>query len=255
MTDPHARTTQVAADSGEDDLVLVCRSAHLTRPAYRFYRDILLSFPTRGRAPDMAELASMAAHYGIPLQATLARLAAQDLVQRDPATGAIRAAYPFSGVPTAHRVRLAETSEQPAIEVYAMCAMDALGIPLMLRRPATASSSDVLTGESVRVSVIPAAPRILPAAEGEGWSATWEPAAAVVVARPAGHEHEHASGCEAAGTCCPITNFFTSITHAQQWIDAHPDTDVLVFAQDDALRHAAALFAGVLDRLPDEHGQ
>lgn len=260
MTRPRRRTSQAASDDGEDDLILVCRSARLARPAYRFYRDILLSFPARGRAPDAAELAALAARHGISLQATLARLAVQDLIQRDSRTGAIRAAYPYSGVPTAHRVHLEATADQPTVEVYAMCAIDALGIPLMLRRAAAIVSPDALTGEIVRVAVVPPGPATIgnpPAAASiasEGWRVIWEPPGAVVVARPEGHEHEHDGGCEAAGTCCPITNFFTSAAQAQRWIDSQPRSDARVFTQDDALRHAASLFAGVLDRLPDERG-
>lgn len=258
MTRPRRRTSQAASDSAEDDLILVCRSARLTRPAYRFYRDILLSFPARGRAPDAAELADLAARHGISLQATLAQLAVQDLIQRDPRTGAIRAAYPFSGVPTAHRVHLEATSDQPAVEVYAMCALDALGIPLMLGRAAEIVSPDALTGERVRVVVMPPGPATIgspPTAASitsAGWRVIWEPPGAVVVARPEGHEHEHDGGCEAAGACCPITNFFTSVAQAQRWIDSPPRSDARVFAQADALRHAANLFAGVLDRLPGE---
>lgn len=250
----HARTPQVADAEDESHLILVCRSARLARPAYRFYRDILLSFPARGRAPDVAELTALAARYGIPLQTTLARLAAQDLLQRNPRTGAIRAAYPFSGVPTAHRVHLAATFDHPAAEVFAMCAVDALGIPLMLRRAAEIVSSDALTGEPISVSVVPTGPGQGASSNpraGEGWIATWKPATSVVVARPEGHEHEHDGGCEAAGTCCPITNFFANTEQAQRWIDSQPHSDAQVFAQGAALRHAATLFSGVLDRLSD----
>ncbi len=81
-------------------------------------------------------------------------MARQDLVQRDPSRGTIRAAYPFSGVPTVHRVTLlADFAGDSPIELYAMCALDALGIPLILRRDAFVTSVDALTGEAVRVLV------------------------------------------------------------------------------------------------------
>lgn len=54
------------------------------------------------------------------------------LVEPDGAT--IRMAPPFSGVPTQHRVRAG------AIEYYANCAWDALGIPAALHKPATVHS-------------------------------------------------------------------------------------------------------------------
>lgn len=230
-----------------DDLVLVCRSARLPRPEYRFYRDILLAFPQHGAAPDAAELKRLAQAHHVPLRATLARLAAHDLVQRDPTTGAIRAAYPFSGVPTMHRVLLvAGPRGEPSREVFAMCAIDALGIPLMLRRAARISSLDALTREPVQVWI---APEDAKDAEGTGWATRWGPASAVVYARLEGHEHEHDCGSEAAGTCCPITNFFTREAHAHTWAESYPHADGQVFSQAEALRHAASLFAGVLDRL------
>jgi hypothetical protein len=82
---------------------LVCRSARLTPAAYRFYRAILLAFVAHSRAPEPDEVAELARQFGVPLASTLARMATQDLVQRDPATGRIRAAYPFSGIPTPTR--------------------------------------------------------------------------------------------------------------------------------------------------------
>jgi hypothetical protein len=234
------------------------------------YRALLLVFPERGGPPDRATLRQLARQSGLRLEPTLALLAAQDLIQRDHTTGAIRAAYPFSGVPTAHRVHLAATSAQPAVDVFAMCALDALGIPLMLRRAATITSEDGLTREPVRVSVRPSVEPVVPGVQGtsvasavneeagEGWtggwsrdwSAVWDPAESVVVGRPENHEHEQGVG--AADACCPIINFFRSAGHAAQWATlAHPGSEVRVYRKVEALRHAATLFAGVLDRLPD----
>jgi hypothetical protein len=223
------------------ELVTVCRSITLARPAYRFYRALLLAFATRGMAPDAAEMRRLADEYGVQLEETLDEFAAQDLVQRDLATGAIRAAYPFSGVPTAHRVRLAaDMAAQPAAAVYAMCAIDALGIPLMLRRAAVVSSRDALTGEPVRVEVMPS---------DDGWTSRWAPQGAVVFARPEEHLHEH--GVAAAHTCCPVMNFFAATANAQQWAAHHTPTDGHIYDQEAALRYASARFAGVLDRLDD----
>jgi hypothetical protein len=68
------------------DVITVCRSTRLTPAAYRFYREVLLSFAERGGAPDQADLRGLAARFGVPLAATLADLAAKGLLQRDPAT-------------------------------------------------------------------------------------------------------------------------------------------------------------------------
>jgi len=248
-------------------MVQVCRSARLTPAAYRFYRAILLAFVAHGpAAPEPATVATLAREFGVPREATLARMAAQDLLQRDPATGRIRAAYPFSGVPTPHRVALfadrsGERTDLVEAHVFAMCALDALGIPLMLRRAAVITSADGHTGEAISVLVRPPAadprdlPTIIPPAD---WRATWDPVGGVVYARPPEHEAEHDAGeCVAAGTCCPVTNFFGAAANARAWMTQHLMTqqpsavalDGHVLTQGAALERAHALFAGVLDRL------
>ena len=240
-------------------LITVCRSARLTAAAYQFYCAILRSFPTQGEPPDLAQLDQLAKRFAAPLAETLADFAAQDLIQRDAVTGRIRAAYPFSGVPTMHRVMLepAPTREgcdgQTGQQVFAMCALDALGIPLMLRRDASIVSTDALTNEPLRVVIAPvgdASPADL--ATVAGWSARWDPPSAVVYARSAEHEHEHDGGCAAAGACCPITNFFADASHAQQWAQTHLAPDGVMLAPAEALRRAHDLFGGVLHRLESD---
>src|SRR5260221_2309110 len=181
-----AVNTTTIVDGTAPDRVWVGWSATLPHAAYRFYRALLLVFPERGGPPDRATLRQLARRFGVGLQATLAQLASQDLVQRDPATGAITAAYPFSGVPQPHCVTLVtEPGGSLGVQVYAMCALDALGIPLMLRRPALVTSVDPQTGEAVRVrvwqvdAVAGGAENRLP-----GWWAEWEPATARVFAPP-----------------------------------------------------------------------
>jgi hypothetical protein len=258
------RQTQEEAESNPEALVLVCRSARLTPRAYRFYRAILLSFVAHSRAPSPDNVAELAHEFDVPLASTLAHMAAQDLLQRDPASGQVRAAYPFSGVPTSHRVTLfadqsGEHAEESAAQVYAMCALDALGVPLMLRRAALISSVDAHTGEAVSVVARPPATTLdapaIPAAE---WRVTWDPVSVVVYARPAEHEAEHDAGiCQAEGACCPVTNFFATRSAAQAWLsqrrllEPSSTLDGHVLDQQEALERAHALFAGVLDRLPD----
>jgi hypothetical protein len=231
------------------DLILVCRSTQLAPAAYRFYRAVLLSFPERGGPPDRPRLRELAAHFGVRLAATLAELAAKGLLQCDAATGAIRTAYPFSGVPTAHRVTLAPdtgdaTADLDARQVFAMCALDALGVPLMLRRDGRIASQDALTGETIEVQV-----RVTDAAalaDAAGWEARWDPASTVIYARAP--EHEHDCGVDAASACCPLINFFTTEAHARAWAAAHPIADGVTLSQEEAMRRAQAEFGGLLDR-------
>lgn len=247
-------------------LITVCRSTRLTPAAYQFYCAILRTFPACGTPPDPAELGRLAERFAVPLAATLAECVAQDLLQLNAATGRIRAAYPFSGAPTVHRVTLVSgpagggdaggrgaLNGRPGEQVYAMCALDALGIPLMLRCEATIVSHDALTNESVKVHIAPtgdAPPAFL--ATLAGWSARWDPPSAVIYARIAEHEHEHDAGCAAAGACCPITNFFVDAATARRWAQTHGVPDGVVLAPGEALDRAHALFGGVLHRLEEE---
>lgn len=206
-----------------------------------------MRFPALGGPPDIADLESLAQQHGVSYEETMSLLETLDLAQRVRATGAIRAAYPFSGVPTAHRVRLTPDSNAGAIsgiEVFAMCAIDALGIPLMLRCNAQISSRDPLTHSPVSITVF--------ASSASGWAARWDPLSAVVYARPEGHEHEHDCGAEAAGTCCGLTQFFTDAAHAAAWAANHPDIDGRIYSQDEAFAYSSTLFSGALHRIVDE---
>jgi Alkylmercury lyase len=264
------RTTPMAdghASSDATDRIQVCRRATLRPAEYQFYRALLLTFPATGSPPDRTLLRTLARRYGVPLQATLTEMARQDLVQCDPRSGAIRAAYPFSGVPTPHRVTLlaspvptghpADSAIAAPVEVYAMCALDALGIPLMFGCDALVSSVDAHSGEAIRVWVrrlFAAAGalrdgndvRVASPPDGTGWGATWEPSTAVVFARPEDHECE---GSVAAGSCCPLTNFFATREQAEQWATVYGSPTDVVLSPDAALRRAESLFGGVLDRL------
>jgi hypothetical protein len=232
------------------DLITVCRSTQLTPAAYRFYRAVLLSFPERGGPPDRPLLRELAARFGVRLAATLAELAAKGLLQCDPATGAVRTAYPFSGVPTAHRMTLAPATGDAAGDldtphVFAMCPLDALGVPLLLRRDARIASRDALTGEAIAVRV-----RVTDAAAlagAAGWEARWDPASTVVYARAP--EHEHDCGVDAASACCPVINFFAAAAHARAWAAPHSIADGVTLTQEEAMRRAQAEFGGLLDRL------
>ena len=72
-------------------------------------------------------------------QTILERLHTLDLLYWEPESRAIRLAYPFSTVPTKHLVRFPDWAETKP--VYAPCAVDALGIPFMLRRDLFIESS------------------------------------------------------------------------------------------------------------------
>lgn len=186
------------------------------------HQAVLRHFAATGSAPELAELEQVAAASDETAPEVLAELAREDFLTLDK-DGHIRAAYPFSAVPTAHRVTIAGGRQ-----VWSMCAIDALGISAMLDTDTVISSADPVTGETVTVT-------------SEGGQSVWEPASAVVFVGSR-------SGCSgpAAEVCCDTLNFFTSAASAQAWIDQHPDVDGQIVDRDRAEEIGRAIFGPLL---------
>lgn len=169
------------------------RGGDLSEPERELYRFIIRAFAA-GAPPSLDDL-------GPDRERALDRLVAADLICRDPGSGEIAVAYPFSWRPTPHVVDIGSA------RVHAMCAVDALGIAFMLDRAATVTSRDPRTGEQIRVHVDPtgaldASPRDAVALAG----------------RAGGH------GAVAA-VCCPVTNFFASVASARSYLDERDEVD------------------------------
>ncbi|QNA77784.1 alkylmercury lyase [Streptomyces sp. So13.3] len=173
------------------------------------HQAVLRHFADTGRPPAAADLEPVASTAGRTAQDVLAELAREDFLTLEEA-GQIRAAYPFSAVPTPHRVRIAGGTE-----VWSMCAVDALGIAAMLGRDTVISSQDPVTGAPVTVTSVNGATQ-------------WEPRGAVVfIGRRDG------SG-PAAALCCDALNFFAGEASARTWAKEHPDVPGHIVAQDEA---------------------
>ncbi len=193
-------------------------AAVLTPWARRLHLAILETFATTGVPPSRAGIERTARGQGADPGALIAELADRDVVAFD-AIGEIRAAYPFSPVPTAHRV-----TWDGGPQVYAMCAVDALGISAMLSRPVTVTTTEPGTGEAITVQV-------------DGDRAQWTPDTAVVYAGATGD-----ACCPSADRTCGYINFFTSAEAAHAWADRHPDVAGVVLDQAEALRYGIAEF-------------
>jgi hypothetical protein len=113
------------------------------------------------------------------------------------------------------------------VRVYAMCAIDALGMPFMLGTDAVITSTCPHTGQAVHVYV-------------NGGVATYQPPEAVVVyaaTRPTGRSVD---------TCCSTINFFTSPAAAHAWITAHPELSATILDQQQAVARGRASFEPLL---------
>jgi hypothetical protein len=182
---------------------------------------VLRHFAATGRAPEPDELAPASGDFGRDVSEVLAELAAEDFLTLD-AGGRIRAAYPFSAVPTAHRVRFPNGTA-----AWSMCAVDALGIPAMLGTDAVIASSDPITGEPITVT-------------STGGHMTWQPASAVV------YVGQRSRTGPAADVACGALNFFTSRATARTWTEQHPDFSGEAVGQARAEALGRAVFGPLL---------
>ncbi len=128
--------------------------------------------------------------------------------------------FPFSAVPTRHEVRV---GGDPS--VFAMCAIDALGIPAMLGRPGLVSSRDPITGTTVTVEI-------------RGGDLRWDPPGAVVLVGRAGDG-------PVATSCCRIIDFYVGRAVAEQAL-AGPGLRGVVVNVPEAHALGVALFGDQL---------
>jgi hypothetical protein len=200
-----------------------CNRAKRLTPAQReLYRWILRAFAEHGSA-RVEELVEVASSLGLEVEQALAQLAEEDLVHRDPGNGEIVVAYPFSGAPTAHRVGLDRGSE-----VFAMCAVDALGIPFMLDKPGEIRSRDPLTGAEISVRIEP------------GVAIDWRPDAAVVLWGAT------SAGGPSTDTCCQYVHLFSSTDSARRYVAGKSGVRGQILAVPSAAEAGKAIFGDVL---------
>ena len=197
------------------------RCVRLSEAERELYFWILRRFATAGR-PSSVELRAAAEQLGLEAGSALVTLAREDLVHRG-ADGEIAVAYPFSGRPTAHRIRFPDGHE-----VDAMCAIDALGIAPMFGEAIEIESRDPLSGNEIHARV---------ATDG---SAEWSPESAVVVAGALRSQGDACCGC------CPVLNFFASPASAERWLAEHPEVRGNVISMQEAAAAGQVVFGEVL---------
>jgi hypothetical protein len=236
-------TGPVSDRASDPRLVIVGTTGErITRvsPAARaVHAAVLQAFAATGAPPD--RLALVRAAGGADLDRVLAELHEYDVIRLGEG-GAVRAAYPFSARPTVHVVDI-----DGGPSVYAMCAVDALGVSAMLRRRVVVHSVEPDTGAPITVAV-------------HGRRSAWSPRTTVVVVGAA----RSASACNppgdgpdgdvaarlgaAADISCDVMNFFTGPDGAAGWLAAHPEISGEVLSRKRALRLGVALFGHLLDR-------
>jgi alkylmercury lyase len=198
------------------------RQERLPGPLHGLHRTVLRRFLATGTPPTARWVRQAAAEAGLDASA-LDELAAADAVHM--VNGVVAVAYPFSGIPTAHRVEL---DGLPA--VYAMCAIDALGLPAMAGRDGRITSADPADGTPIEVTV-----------RTGTWS--WTPATAVVVA---GRATGCGTDCGSFEVMCPNTAFHASPESARAWLASHGSLDAQILDADTAIEYGRLNFATLL---------
>jgi hypothetical protein len=191
--------------------------------ARQLHIQVLRHFSTAGRAPTLSEMGAMIGNDSGIAEEYLEILEKWGVIYRDPHSRDIRAAYPFSGVPTSHRVTLGN-----GIEVYAMCAIDALGMPFMLDTDVTIRSVCYHCGKPIAVNV-------------EKYAVVRAKPSEVVV------WHETSEGCcVAAVDLCPHVNFFCSPNELAQWRTVNPSQKGKELSLAVALDRGREVFGSLL---------
>jgi len=185
-------------------------------------KSILKAFADEAKAPSVQELAH---DLGLPFMSVLEvcrTLAAADLIVWQDDTTRIMSAYPFSGIPTAHQVLLA--GHTPC---YAMCAIDALGIPFMFGHGASIRSACFFCHNPVTVGI-----------DG-GLLQRVHPSTLVVW-------FSTRDGCCLAEARCPLMNFFCDESHLHAWHASCPQESGASLSVVEALDVGKAAFGALL---------
>lgn len=198
------------------------RQARLPGRLGDLHRAVLRRFLETGAAPTARWVRQAATELGLDANA-VDELDAADAVHIT--NGVVTVAYPFSGTPTPHRVEL-----EGLPPVYAMCAIDALGLPVMAGRDGRITSADPRDGWPIEVTV-----------HGGIWS--WTPASSVVVA---GRATDCSTECGSFETMCPNTVFHASRESAQAYLAGRGHLDAEILSQDTAIESGRLNFGPLL---------
>jgi alkylmercury lyase len=215
--------TDLAGLTRFTDGSIASRQERLPAPLREVHRAVLRRFLATGAPPTARWLRQAALDQGLDATAALGELSAADAVHV--VNGLVAVAYPFSGTPTPHRVEL---DGLPA--VYAMCAIDALGLPLMAGRDGRITSADPHDGTPVEVW-----------ARDGAWS--WNPTATVVVA---GRATGCGTECGSFEAMCPNTAFHASPENARAHLAHHGGLDAQILDQDTAVECGRLNFGALL---------
>ncbi len=194
----------------------------LTQREDEVRRLILREFPNLGRAPTTAEIANALSLSKGEVEGILKKLHESDIVYMK--DGVVLAAYPFSSRPTAHKVTFKGKETRKA---YALCAIDALGIPFMHGEDVDIESACAHCGERLTIKI-----RGLGIVERSPLDAlVW------IGLKYSSH---------AATSLCASLIFFHSRQHLEEWRSENPNEEGRALSLAEAMHVGRVLFEGRL---------
>ena len=187
----------------------------------RVHRALIDTVLMTGLVPPVSELADQLGTSTEEIHKSLGALEVADYLALG-VDGQVSCLYPLSATPTLHVV-LVESDRR-----FAMCAIDALGIPAMLDRDLDIDGRCAVCDVSIALRVRP------------GAIISVTPPTTMVVAR-----RDEAEPAFAA--CCPFTVFVCGQDHADQFVRRVAGTQALSLAE--ALMDAEEIFGGLLSEV------
>lgn len=175
----------------------------LTKEENNIKRYILSQTPVIGRIPSVEEITKKFSN--LPknrVHTILNNLDQVDVIFLDRNEMRIMAAYPFSGTKTAHVVTLKQKKYK---KIYAMCAIDALGICFMFNCDVFIESRCYHCEERIQIEIM------------NNQITSLKPDKLVVWC-----DREYGESCCAATTLCKNINFYSSEQHFSEWQKKEP---------------------------------
>lgn len=159
----------------------------------QIFKSILKS----GKAPTLGELGISLKKSQTEILNLVNQLEEKDILRRNESNEIINI-YPISLIPTEHQVIINEGSK-----LFAMCAVDALGMPSMFNKSAKIISQCKWCKQKITIKI-----------ENEKIVSKSHPN--ILIWSPKQQE------TPAAEKCCPIVNFFCSSEHLKDWQSKNP---------------------------------
>ncbi len=201
----------------------------LSEKLAELHQFILQTFANTGHSPSLAEIQQQ---FSLDTEQEanqwVADMEYTKVIHRTPGDLLVTHAYPFSNEKTRYKVILAS-----GVQVHAMCAIDALGIPFMLDTNAMIESECLHCQGSIQISI------------KNSDIVNHSPENLLIGYVPMGC-------CSTPATDqCPLINFFCSQAHFNHWTKNNPTQGVKFLNLEQGLEQGKRIFASMMNPMAE----